>query len=76
MKRTRIQAQMTVTKIMYRDDPMGAVLDRLCRAVSMLHDLHINDRYFGSTESKLFPVKDNDGEIQWAVLARNLKDQT
>ena len=51
-------------------------LRRLDEAKSILHDLHINDRYFGSTESKLFPVRDEDGEIQWAVLARNLKDQT
>tara|TARA_R110000824_G_scaffold1185_3_gene6395 strand:- start:1335 stop:1553 length:219 start_codon:yes stop_codon:yes gene_type:complete len=69
-----MKLRMTVTKIMYRDDPTGAVLDRLCRAVSMLHDLHINDRYFGSAESKLFPVKDEDGGIQWAVLARDLKE--
>ena len=50
-------------------------LDRLNEAVSMLHNIHINDRYFGSAESKLFPVRDENDEIQWAVLARDLKEE-
>ena len=57
--------------ITYFDD----TLERLDEAVSMLHNLHINDRYSGSAESKLFPVRDEDGDVQWAVLARDLKDQ-
>ena len=69
MKRTRIRA--AVVEVV----GAGPAFDRLDEAVSMLHHHHINDRYLNSAESKLFPVRDENGEVQWAVLARDLNDQ-
>ena len=69
MKRTRIRA--AVVEVVRS----GPAFDRLDEAVSMLHHHHINDRYLNSAESKLFPVRDENGEVQWAVLARDLNDQ-
>ena len=69
MKRTRTRA--AVVEVVRS----GPAFDRLDEAVSMLHHHHINDRYLNSAESKLFPVRDENGEVQWAVLARDLNDQ-
>jgi len=69
VKRTRIRA--AVVEVV----GAGPAFDRLDEAVSILHHHHINDRYFGSAESKLFPVRDESGQIQWAVLARDLKEE-
>ena len=68
MKSTRIRAESLVEVV-----GLGPAYDRHDEAVSILHNLHINDRYLGSAESKLFAVRDGNGAIQWAVLARDLK---
>ena len=70
MKSKRIRAESVVEVV-----GVGPAFDRLDEAVSMLHHHHINDRYLNSAESKLFPVRDENGEVQWAVLARDLNDQ-
>ena len=68
MKRTRIRAESVVEVV-----GVGPAFDRLDEAVSIIHNLGINDRYSGSAESKLFAVRDGNGEIQWAALARDLE---
>jgi len=40
-------------------------------AKAVLHELHINDRIEGTTDSKLFPVL-RDGTMKWAVLVDHL----